>query len=159
MANIGDIMVAMFMLFILAAGMLLSIYVTDQIRNSETSQTYLTEEQRAPMSTVRGVIMGFDNYMLIIFIGLSVVSIITAVFVRTHPVLFVLMMVAQLILLVLSQVFYDVWTQLASTSEFVETANELTYTNLIFKYLPLFTLVISAIVAIVSYGKVTPAYV
>jgi hypothetical protein len=156
MANIADILVAIFLVFLFAVGMLLCIYVNDQITNSDVFQTQLTEEQRAPMTTVRTVTKGFDAFMLVLFLGLGIVTIISAVFIRTHPVLFVLMIIMQLILIGLSTIFSNLWYAIASRSEFVSIANELPYTTLIFTNLPLFVLIISAIVAIASYGKVTP---
>ncbi|MBW2986461.1 hypothetical protein KY333_03765 [Candidatus Woesearchaeota archaeon] len=92
----------------------------------------------------------FDYLIMFVLFGLSATSIIGAFFIRTHPALFVISLFILFIAILLAAVFSNVFIEFVNDSGVDE--NDYQITIFFFKWLPVFALVLSIIIAVALYA-------
>jgi hypothetical protein len=153
MSNIADIIYLIVAVFVIAITVVLGLYIYDAFFTSTMVTTTFTAEQIAVAAPVRTTIASFDYLAIFIVVGMGVMCIISAYLVRTYPIFFIMMFIAQMIVVGVSSIISNIWYQIAQTSQLVTITNSLTWLPFIFNNLPTIILVFSAAVAIVSYGS------
>jgi hypothetical protein len=95
----------------------------------------------------------FDGIGVFIIIAASLATIVSALFIDSHPVFFIISAIAQLFIIGLSTTFSNLYDQFASTSAFSTAAGEFPMIAAVIHNLPLITLVVSALTIMVMHGK------
>lgn len=153
MSNIADIIYLIIVVLVLAIMIVLGMYILDAFSTSAVVTSTFTASQISMVTQAKSAVSMFDYLAVFIVAGVGVVCIISAYMVRTYPLFFVVMFIAQMIIVGVSSIISNVWYQIAQTSQLVTEANTLTWLPFIFNNLPLIVLVFSAAIAIVSYGS------
>lgn len=102
---------------------------------------------------VSDAILGLDNIIVTFFLLMNVAALVSAYFIRSHPIFFVLSLLLMGFFTVASVMFSNVYYAIASTSFISTYANMFPLTYVLFTWLPSITLVLSSLLAIVMYGR------
>lgn len=151
-----DITYAILILLILSIFILIAVYVQQGIHTSivATNNNALVTAF-APSNTALTTSWSiFSDGAIIIFISLMLGAVVSAYFVKSHPIFFLVLFFSLMIEILLSEVFLQVFQNIILTSFFSPIANTyFTLIILLFQSLPVVVLVFSGIMAIVQYGK------
>lgn len=99
---------------------------------------------------------GMFDYMFLFFAtGLSAFSIISAFFVNSKPIFFVFSVFMLALVILVSALVANVFYEFATSSTFSSVAIAFPYITLFMSNLPLFSLAVGLVVAIVMHGKPT----
>ena len=149
--SITDILIAAVMLLIVSIVILFVVYLWTQISANALFQSASAK----PIVTSVNIAYSFlSDALVLIFFMSCFAAILLAYFVPSHPV-FIIVAIALLIpLMLVADVFANVWQQIISTSSLTVVGNTyFVYVTLLFKFLPFITLAISGILMIMMYSK------
>ncbi|QLJ52539.1 MAG: hypothetical protein Sv326_0438 [Candidatus Fermentimicrarchaeum limneticum] len=152
MSNIIDVIYGVMLILTIALTMVIVLLVLNQLSAESSVQSTFTSEQLQPITYAQNAIGLFDYMLVFIMVMYCIAAFITAYYVRTHPVFFVVMLVLQLVVIAVSALISNVWTQIASDPVFLPVTNTLTFTPLILHNLPIIVLVMSSAIAMISYS-------
>lgn len=94
------------------------------------------------------------DYMVVFFaFGLAIFSIISAFYIRSHPAFFGISVLLLAVLIFASAQVTNILDKFITTTEFATVANNFPYVVALTRNLPMFTLVVGILIAIVMYGK------
>lgn len=98
---------------------------------------------------------GYDYIFFFIFIGLSLLTIVLGLNVKSHPVFFFISLLLLVIVTVVSAVFSDVFAKLAynSTASIEATAQSYTIMPFVMNHLPMFMFFLGIFIMILFYAK------
>lgn len=149
--SITDILIAMVLLLITAITILFAIYIWTQI---SANAVFTSSSAQPIVSKVNTAYSFLADALVIMFFMSCFAAILLAYFVPSHPV-FIIVAIALLIPLVLvADVFANVWQQIISTSFLVVVGNSyFSMVTMVFKFLPFITISISVILMIMMYAK------
>jgi len=134
-----------------AMTILLVFFVVSEITNNfpatETDALYVLQKGVSAVNV-------FD-YMFVFFaVGLGMFSVISAFFIDSHPIFFILSVIILIPIVILTSAqMTNAFDAFISTSVFSSVANSFPYTVLLMRNLPLFCLILGILVAIVMHGK------
>lgn len=93
--------------------------------------------------------LGFNSVAIIFVIGIGMALVVSAFMVKTQPALFLLFFLLNMIAVVVSFSFSDVWTGVFNSSEVMQgLGSDFNLWGLLFQYLPAITLILGSIFAI-----------
>lgn len=95
----------------------------------------------------------FDYGVLLLAVGASLFSIISAYYVRSHPIFFIFSMIMLSIVIMFSAVVTNVLYAFVTATPIVVIANSFPYSVILITNLPLFSLIVGILIAIAMYGK------
>lgn len=149
--SITDILIAAVMLMIAAIVILFVVYLWTQISGNALFQSAAAKPIVASVNTAYSFLA---DALVVMFFMSCFAAILLAYFVPSHPV-FIIVAIALLIpLMLVADVFANVWQQIISTSFLTVVGNTyFAYVTLLFKFLPFITLAISGILMIMMYSK------
>jgi len=98
---------------------------------------------------------GYDYIFMFILVGLSILTIVLGLQVRSHPVFFFISLLLLVIVTVVSAIFSDVWSKLAysSTASIEATAQSYTIMPFVMEHLPMFMFFLGIFIMILFYAK------
>jgi len=98
---------------------------------------------------------GYDYIFMFILIGLAMLTIVLGLNVRSHPVFFFISLLLLVIVTVVSAVFSDIYTKLATNSTSAVEATAQTYTIIPFvmQHLPMFMFFLGMFIMVLFYAK------
>ena len=158
MSNIIDVIYLGVFLIIIAVTMTVVLLILNQFYTNPIVQSTFTAEELVPITTAQTVIGYFDYLLVFIMVLYCIAALITAYYIKTHPVFYVAMLVLQLIAVAISAVLSNLWQSIASDPILMPITNTFTYTPLILNNLPIIVLVLSSMIAIVSYSTPSNPY-
>lgn len=149
--SITDILIATVMFMIAAIVILFVLYLWTQISGNAVFQSATAKPIVASVNTAYSFL---SDALIVMFFMSCFAAILLAYFVPSHPV-FIIVAIALLIpLMLVADVFANVWQQIISTSFLTVVGNTyFAYVTLLFKFLPFITLAISGILMIMMYSK------
>lgn len=100
-----------------------------------------------------GAMQSVDYAVAIIAVGLSIFSIGSALYIRTHPIFFIFSIILLMILVLISAVFTNVMDAFLTAAPIITMANNFPITVTLVRSFPLFCLVIGLIISVVMYSK------
>jgi hypothetical protein len=150
--SLQDIMfiigVLLFFGMIILFGFRISSAYDDQIQG----MSEIPDNAKAASSSLTGQYTGIlDNVFLLLTIGLAIVSLILAGMVRVHPVFIPIFFIILLITIFVAGVASNIFQSIASNSNMVGYASQLTFTSTVLEYLPLFIGVFGTLLMVVMY--------
>tara|TARA_R100001143_G_C3349883_1_gene128917 strand:+ start:16 stop:528 length:513 start_codon:yes stop_codon:yes gene_type:complete len=150
--SLQDIMfiigVLLFFGMIILFGFRISSAYDDQIQG----MSEIPDNAKDASSSLTGQYTGIlDNVFLLLTIGLAIVSLILAGMVRVHPVFIPIFFIILLITVFVAGVASNIFQSIASNSNMVGYASQLTFTSTVLEYLPLFIGVFGTLLMVVMY--------
>lgn len=155
--SVQDMAVIAATLLTIAIAILISFKISREINDKIQSTGPLdgmegADRARTAMSEVNNMYPGvMDNSFVLLTIGLSVVAIILAFMVAFHPIFFVLYFIFLAIIIFVSGVFSNIYTEMSNVPALADTAEALVFTSHIMYFLPFIVGVVGFIVSIVMY--------
>jgi hypothetical protein len=95
----------------------------------------------------------FDSLFVLLTFGMMLATVISAFFVRTHPVFFVLSLLLMLLVLPMMAIFSNIFEEFATHQDLLQAASDYPLMQSIWGSLPTITLVFIIVTAIVLYSK------
>lgn len=151
---LGDYMLYMVLLFVLAVGILVIYYVFSTINTSWQAAPGLTDQSKSMVSDFTTRFVGvWDFFYLLLVVGFALVTIILGFALRSHPVFAMLGLLIMLILGMVSVFLANAYNSIASTSAFSSINAEFTFMSFLTTKLPHIVLILGALFLIVLYAK------
>ena len=148
-----DIIIAMVILLILSIVVIFVVYIWTDISANAVFQS----SSAKPIVTDVNTSFSFLSDALVVMFFMSCFgAILLAYFVPSHPVFMVVAIAILIPLILVADVFANVWQQLVSTSFLAVVAN--TYfplVTMLFKFLPFISLAVSILLIVLMYSKAT----
>lgn len=95
----------------------------------------------------------FDNIFLMLFIGINILPVILAYFVKSSP-FFVVFAILGLIVIGLFAIYFsDIYLTMTSQDGFTDINTLMPKTDKVMTYLPIFTVVLTVVLIVVQYSK------
>lgn len=141
-----DMVVIGAVLLVMAISAVLGMVILKAIQNTGMFDSPLLEGGMAALRV-------FDTLALFLVFGIGIAAIISGFYVRSHPAFFIVAIILQLIVVMLSSVFSNIYMSIATHPDVATAANEFPMILLIFQNLPLIILVMGFVVAVIIYGK------
>jgi len=110
----------------------------------------LISSATTPITTT---LYGFDNVIVVFYFLLNIAAVISAYFVRTHPLFFVLNLFMMAFFTLGSVIFANLFYDIASTTFIAPIMVNFPVMTILFTYMPMICLVVSAVLALVMYGR------
>ena len=151
--SITDILIAAVMLMIAAIVILFVVYLWTQISGNALFQSAAAKPIVASVNTAYSFL---SDAIVVMFFMSCFGAILLAYFVPSHPVFMVVAIAILIPLILVADVFANVWQQLVSTSFLAVVAN--TYfplVTMLFKFLPFISLAVSILLIVLMYSKAT----
>lgn len=96
----------------------------------------------------------YDYLVLFILIGLTILTVVLGLNIRSHPVFFFISLLLLVIVVIVSAIFSDVYTQLVTTTpDIAATANTYTIIPFIMNHLPMLIFFLGVFIMILFYAK------
>lgn len=94
-----------------------------------------------------------DTLTIFIFFGLGIAMLVSAFFIKTHPIFFVVSLILLTFVLLFSAVISNSYQEMGESDALSVEANKYTLTSTVMNNLPTLVLILSALVLIVMFGK------
>jgi hypothetical protein len=140
--------IVLFFSMVLLIGFMLTSKINDQIQSSSQFEAQGKATAAQITSYFPGII---DNMFLIFMVGMGLAALILASLVRVHWIFIVFFIILLIAIIFFSAIFSNIYQEMASNSEMITYADQLTFTSLIMSYLPLFVGVFGFIMMIIMY--------
>lgn len=150
-----DIIFIMSVVLVMGVGMLFATKVFDEFKFNAEDMLNSSAAGRAVFNTgTNRVVPLFDNVFVAIFGGLSFISIVSALFIRTHPVFFIVSILLLSIALVLAALYSNVSETFTdgALSKYKSLSFTFPKMNFIMDNLPYIVLGISILLLVVLYS-------
>jgi len=122
--------------------------------NSEIQSSFLfPDTAKTAVQTTTNTFGMFDYIGVLLFIGLSLVAIISAFSIRAHPAFFFLMIFVQLISVMFSYILSQVYLNVSAQPALAAAVALFPNTTWLVSNFPIIILALSCLLAIVTYGK------
>jgi hypothetical protein len=154
-----DLFYMVIVIFMLGVSILAAVYVKDQIFPPLSSMLSSSSDATSVLTTVSNGFSIFDEIFLFMFIMLSIIPIIFAFLVPTHPVFILINIILFLIYLVVVPSLSNAMRSFWSSSFFAPYAaggsGSTTYVIMtaIFQYLPIITCAFGLVLTVVTFVK------
>lgn len=159
--SIYDLFFIAALLTVITLVTIISFAVFDQITTSSAwyntmSVSPAVTQINATVSSTNTAYLAFDTALIFFYIMINLAAVISALFVRTHPIFFFASLLLMIFFIILSAVLANVYYEVASNSFLQSYATQFPLLYNLFLYLPYVSLVSSFLIAVVMYGK-TPS--
>jgi len=140
--------------FVFVIALVAMFYVYTQVYAEFVPVIAASGEAVSFMTGIRDAYLWLDYTLLFSYVGFLIASIVSAWFVRTHPVFFILFMVGSLFTTFLAWIFSQVADEFINAlPSFLIVINQFPITKGFILNLPMYVLGASAVIAIIQYSK------
>lgn len=156
---VPDIIFALVILTIIAiVGMIgyqLLHEMTVQIEDmaNETSSAGITNRTVDVMVQSRTRFSFVDSMFMFLIVGLSIALVISAIYIRQHPAIFMIFLVVMGIMIFVNAVMSNVFAEIEGDTNLAEAADKFTVMPAIMTYFPVFMFVLAIIMGIIFYAR------
>ena len=144
-----DVGITIIAVFVLAFSVVIGAVILYQFSENVPSKY---TELKDNVDDGLNVMYGFDKLIIFFAVGMAVISIISAFMINVHPIFFVIGILINGVMIVLSIVFKDLWNNIVTSTWIAPVVNNLPLTDLFLTNLPIFSLIISVLLAIAMYA-------
>ena len=148
-----DVFLIAILLFASMIVIIVGAYVNNEIVTNPTVNSTLNANAKAHLTKSTDILKSFDGLIVFLLFGASAAAIISAFLIRSHPAFFAVAIIMQLIMVGISSVFSNVYTYFGEVPQLAAMFNQFPITAKIMGNLPIILLGISALIAVVMYGK------
>jgi len=150
--SLQDLILIGTVLLFFAVIVLIGFKISSSINsNIQSGDTFTTEGKTASSQITGYYTSSLDNAFLFLTIGLSIVTLILAALVRVHPIFVVFFIIGFIILIFMSGVLSNIYSEMASNNQLSTEADQLTFISLIMGKLPLFIGIFGILLMVVMY--------
>jgi hypothetical protein len=125
---------------------------TDLLQDSEFDPNGSLDDAYTNMDSWIG---SLGNIIIFLILGMVAFLLISAQFIETHPGFFIFGIFALILIVVLGAMLANTFIEFEEDSAFTEQAEDYAVAGWIIKYLPMFILLVGALVFIILYAKFT----
>lgn len=121
---------------------------------------YTGQNATTLLNKVSNTVQMFDVLFPFLIIGLVIMLMVSAMFVQSHPVFFVVTIIILGVAVLMGVIFSNTYQQITTDPSFANTADDFPITNVFMKYLPYLiglTVLITAVVIFTKSGASNPA--
>jgi len=118
-----DIIFALAILFTFAISTYIALTIWNEYRDNTANTMEDTEAQRDIISNASRTLHVLDYAFLMLFMGLLISTIVTAFFIRSHPVMFVLSLILLFVVLLLAVVYANIFEKFEEQSSLDNATN------------------------------------
>lgn len=149
-----DLIVAFVLVFVVALA-LIAIRAAWDVANTATAGVFSgSAEATAAVANVTTTFNIMDGVFFITIIAIGLAAIATSFFLESHPLYFIAMMFSNIVLVILNGIFSNTFAGFAASGGVITTAaNSYALTVAAMQYMPIISLVIAFISAVLFYGK------
>lgn len=155
-----DIFYALAFIFFAAIFIFILYYAFNQakpelgsILDSNLPANYTGTNSTTMLNKVTNTVKMFDVLFPFIIVGLVIMLMVSAMFIQSHPVFFVVAIIILGVTVLLGVVFSNTYQQITEDSNFGTAADDFPVTNVFMKYLPVIMGIIVIITAVVIFVK------
>jgi hypothetical protein len=94
-----------------------------------------------------------DYMFIFIIVGLTIMLIISAFSIQSHPIFFFISLIALVVIIIISAQFSNVFHDITHADEFINSSNQFSLINKVMDKLPFYITLMVIITLIVLYGK------
>jgi len=130
------------------------------VLDSNLPAGYTGTNSTTMLNKISGTVKMFDVLFPFIIVGLVIMLMVSAMFVQSHPVFFVITVIILGVAVLLGVVFSNTYQQITEDSNFASTVDDFPITNVFMKYLPILIgtiVIVTAVVIFVKSGSSNPA--
>lgn len=150
---IQDMIMIIVFLFVFATSTFFAMVVYNEYRDKTADTMEETEVQKSIVSDAIRTLNIMDYMFLMLFMGLTISTIVTAFFIRSHPVLFVLSIILLFVILILAVTFSNVFEKISQQPSMANATNTYTIIPEIMGKLPLYIFGVFVLVALAFFAK------
>lgn len=110
-----------------------------------------TPEAQEAFDSAQTTILGFDNAILFILVGLSIFVLVSSYFVWNHPAFFIVGFILLCIAVTVGAIGSNVYEELIESPSITETATNFPKLNFIMTYLPLYIAIMGVLGGVIGY--------
>lgn len=149
--SLMDVMYIMITVFVLAIVTLISYQAYSAFVTG--SEDVLSDNAKFILTKGDLTLTNFNYVFLFVLIGMTIVTIVLAFRIESHPVFFAVAIFMELILIILAVQFANIFNQLKDTQELATSSASYGVMNFIMDKLPFFILGIFVLTSLVLYAK------
>ena len=154
--SLSDVVLIAAMLLFLSFAILIGFKITDAFNTEVQGMTDMPASAKTASTTLLGHYPGImDNSFLFISIGLGIVTLILAALVRVHPIFIPFYFIGLGIVIFMSAIFSNIYTEMASNAELVGLANQMTIMTNIMGALPFVVGIFGTLLMVIMYKLYT----
>lgn len=152
--SIQDLILIGAVLLFFAFVVLISFKILDEFEAQVGTMTDIPTEALESTALMKSYYPGIiDNAFLFLLVVLSVGALILAALVRIHPIFIPLFILAWVFITFLAGIMSNIYQEVASQTELIALANQLTFITSIMTFLPIIILVIGGALMVVQYKQ------
>lgn len=145
---IGSILVAFGII------VLISFKVVTEFETQLGTMSDIPAEATDSLAKIKSFYPGIiDKSFLLLMVGLTIGTLILAALVRIHPIFIPLAILAWVFIIFISGIMSNIYQEIASQTQLIALANQLTFITSILTYLPIIIGVIGGLLMIVQYKQ------
>jgi len=148
-----DILMLMLFLFMFAICTYIALTIYNEYRDRTQGTMDESATEKLIMDNAIKTLDILDYCFLMLFMGLTISTVITAFFIRSHPVLFVLSLILLFIILVMAVVFSNVFEKFGEQAAIQNATDTYTIIPEIMGKYPLYMLGVFILVALAFFAK------
>jgi len=157
--QILDILLFMGILFMVAVSGIIIMTIIGQVRTQFDEQIDVNNPILANESV--NIIRNFedriphliDNMFMIVLVGVSIVLIVSSLFVRSHPVFFAFMIILMSFFTWVSAIYANTYQEISTNPDFTAYADKLKMSFYVMRYFPSFMLVFGILISVIMVAK------
>ena len=150
---IKDILMVMLFCFIFAISTFIALTIYNEYKDHTSDIMEDTEAEREIIDNTTRTLMVLDYAFLMVFGGLLLSAIVTAFFIRSHPVLFILSLILLFIVLLMAVVFSNVFEKFTEQPAIANATDSYVIIPEIMDKFPLYIFVAFILVALAFFAK------
>jgi len=157
-ANIIDIFVIAVFIFALSISFLFGKLILDEFTDQlgGENDTLLSNKSKEFINYNNDAyIPVFESIFVFVMAGLFIATLISAFFIRSHPVFFIIAIVLMGLFIFVNTIIGEVYDTVSKTSGVASTADSFNVLNFVMDQFPFFMIIFGIIVAIVLYSKIS----
>ncbi len=140
-------------IFVLIIGALIATTFLTEFKDSDIVVDSFPTNAKTALDQGEAALYGFDGIILFFFVGLAVVSIASAALVNVNPIFFVGAFIVNLIMVVISTIFNDIFLVVAANPTIAPIANSFPIMTTMMANFPVLIMVVSTLIAIATFAK------
>jgi len=150
--NILDLFYIVLTVVVLAIVFMASWYIMSQVQPDLDAHLNNDVASNASANALQAI-ASFDYLLIFIIVGLLIATIISAFFIDTHPVFFVMSLLLFIMFMIVVPVLSNVFDGFATNSQMITAADEFDVTTSFVGELPKYFVVMGGLVLIALYAK------
>jgi hypothetical protein len=151
---IGDLLSYIIVLFLLAIVIVVIYYALTQINSAWQGNTGIQSQPKQMLSDYKNSFVGtFDFFYLFLVVGYFIIIIITAYYLRSHPMFAFLAIIIMVVFGIVATHFSNAFFDVSSTAAFSASAGEFTFLSFFGLRLPHLVIILGVIFIIIMFAK------